>query len=159
MASVMQFFTTILDYLRLITIADMVDIAIMAFIIYKGITLLQRTNAVAVAKALLFIFVVMWVSYQFNLNAVNFVVQNGQIKVVRALLGDVNGDGVINAQDALSTVDTWLRKGDQPTDLQILTMNVNGDGRINTYDALGIVEAFVNKTDYLVVTKAATENQ
>ena len=73
MASVMQFFTTILDYLRLITIADMVDIAIMAFIIYKGITLLQRTNAVAVAKALLFIFVVMWVSYQFNLNAVNFV--------------------------------------------------------------------------------------
>ena len=73
--------------------------------------------------------------------------------------GDVNGDGVINAQDALSAVDTWLRKGDQPTDLQILTMNVNGDGRINTYDALGIVEAFVNKTDYLVVTKAATENQ
>ena len=73
MASLMQFFTTILDYLRLITIADMVDIAIMAFIIYKGITLLQRTNAVAVAKALLFIFVVMWVSYQFNLNAVNFV--------------------------------------------------------------------------------------
>ena len=73
MTSVMQFFSTILDYLRLITIADMVDIAIMAFIIYKGITLLQRTNAVAVAKALILIFVVMWVSYQFNLNAVNFV--------------------------------------------------------------------------------------
>lgn len=75
--------------------------------------------------------------------------------------GDVNGDGVVNAQDALAAVDSWLRKGEEPTDMQILTMNVNGDSRINTYDALGIVEAFVNKTDYIVVTKAATitENQ
>ena len=70
--------------------------------------------------------------------------------------GDTNGDGVVNAQDALKVVDTWLRKGDEPADDQILTMNVNGDSRINTFDALGIVEAFVNKTDYIVVTKAAT---
>ena len=70
--------------------------------------------------------------------------------------GDTNGDGVVNAQDALNAVDAWLRKGDAPTDDQILTMNVNGDSRINTFDALGIVEAFVNKSEYLVVTKAAT---
>ncbi len=70
--------------------------------------------------------------------------------------GDVNGDGIINAQDALDAVDTWLRKGEEPTDIQILTMNVNGDSRINTFDALGIVEAFVNGTEYGVVTKAAT---
>jgi len=73
LTSLMQVFSTIMDYLRLITIADMIDIAIMAFIIYKGINILQRTKAVAVAKALLLIFVVMWLSYQFNLNAVNFV--------------------------------------------------------------------------------------
>jgi hypothetical protein len=70
--------------------------------------------------------------------------------------GDTNGDGVVNAQDALNVANTWLRKGDEPTDDQILTMNVNGDSRINTFDALGIVEAFVNKSDYIVVTKAAT---
>ena len=70
--------------------------------------------------------------------------------------GDVNGDGIINAQDAVQTVATWLRKGEEPTDIQILTMNVNGDSRINTFDALGIVEAFVNGTEYGVVTKAAT---
>ena len=75
--------------------------------------------------------------------------------------GDTNGDGVVNAQDALNTANAWLRKGDAPTDDQILAMNVNGDSRINTFDALGIVEAFVNKSDYIVVTKAATitENQ
>jgi len=70
--------------------------------------------------------------------------------------GDTNGDGVINAQDALNTVDAWLRKGNAPTDDQILTMNVNGDSRINTFDALGIVEKFVDGSDLAVITKAAT---
>lgn len=69
--------------------------------------------------------------------------------------GDINGDGVINAQDALSTVDAWLRKTAAPTEQKILAMNVNGDSRINTFDALGIVEAFVNNSEYAVVTKTA----
>ena len=84
----------------------------------------------------------------------NFTIPGGSAEAVT--FGDVNGDGVINAQDALAVVDTWLRKGDQPTDDQILTMNVNGDSRINTFDALGIVEKFVSSADYGVVTKAAT---
>ncbi len=70
--------------------------------------------------------------------------------------GDTNGDGVVNAQDALNAVDAWLRKGDAPTDDQILTLNVNSDSRINTFDALGIVEKFVDGSDFGVVTKAAT---
>lgn len=72
------------------------------------------------------------------------------------MFGDTNGDGVVNAQDALNAVDAWLRKGDAPTDDQILTLNVNSDSRINTFDALGIVEKFVDGRDFGVVTKAAT---
>ena len=71
------------------------------------------------------------------------------------LFGDANADGRVNAQDALAAVNCWLRKGDAPTDNQILALNVNGDSRINTFDALGIVEAFVNGDTYAVVTKAA----
>ena len=70
--------------------------------------------------------------------------------------GDANGDGVINAQDALAAVDTWLRKTDAPDDDEILALNVNSDSRINTFDALGIVEAFVDDSEYLIVTKAAS---
>ena len=88
------------------------------------------------------------------IDAKNFTI--GAVSEDAITFGDINGDGEINAQDALAAVDTWLRKGEQPTDLQILTMNVNGDSRINTFDALGIVEAFVNGTEYGVVTKAAT---
>ena len=70
--------------------------------------------------------------------------------------GDSNGDGIINAQDALAAVDTWLRKTDAPSDDEILALNVNSDSRINTFDALGIVEAFVDDSEYLIITKAAT---
>ena len=71
--------------------------------------------------------------------------------------GDINSDGVTNAQDALAAVDMWLRKGDEPTDDEILTANVNGDARIDTYDALAIVEAFVyDDREYAIVTKATT---
>ena len=87
-------------------------------------------------------------------NKANFDFTNETATTIQ--FGDTNGDGVVNAQDALNTVDAWLRKGDAPTDDQILTMNINSDSRINTFDALGIVEAFVNETDHIVVTKAAT---
>ncbi len=79
-----------------------------------------------------------------------------EVSASEITFGDSNGDGVINAQDALAGVDTWLRKTDAPTDDEILALNVNSDGRINTFDALGIVEAFVNDSEYLIVTKAAT---
>ena len=72
--------------------------------------------------------------------------------------GDANGDGIINAQDALAAVDTWLRKTEEPTDDEILALNVNGDSRINTFDALSIVEAFVNNSKYIVVTQSAVLN-
>ena len=88
------------------------------------------------------------------IDAENFTI--GAVSEDAITFGDTNGDGVVNAQDALAVVDAWLRKGEEPTDDQILTMNVNGDSRINTFDALGIVEKFVNGSEYGVVTKAAT---
>ncbi len=80
----------------------------------------------------------------------------GKDKATSISFADANADAVINAQDALDVVNTWLRKGDAPNDTQILCMNVNGDSRINTFDALGIVEAFVNHSEYGIITKAAS---
>ncbi|MBQ8717203.1 MAG: hypothetical protein IJY43_05115, partial [Clostridia bacterium] len=86
-------------------------------------------------------------------NAENFTIDEADADSLT--FGDINGDGVTNAQDALAAVDMWLRRGDEPTDDEILTANVNGDARIDTYDALGIVEAFLNDDrEYVIVTKA-----
>ena len=70
--------------------------------------------------------------------------------------GDINGDGVINAQDALNSVNFWLRKSDAPDDDEILATNVTCDSRINTFDALGIVEYFVDGSEFAIVNRAAT---
>ncbi len=70
--------------------------------------------------------------------------------------GDTNKDGVINAQDALNTVNMWLRKAGTPDDELTLISNVNGDSRINTLDTLGIVDKFVKGEDFGIVNRAAT---
>ncbi len=87
-------------------------------------------------------------------NADNFTV--GTKAGSELVFGDANGDSVINAQDALNSVNAWLRKTDAPTDTEILRLNVNSDSRINTFDALGIVEYFVHGNEYIIVNKAAT---
>lgn len=73
MPSILQYLTSAVEYLRLISISDLIDIAILAYVAYKIIGLLQRTNAAKVAKALLILMVALWLSYQFNLNAINFL--------------------------------------------------------------------------------------
>ena len=87
-------------------------------------------------------------------NKANFTITEDAAATIT--FGDSNGDGEINAQDALAAVDTWLRKADAPDDDEILALNVNSDSRINTFDALGIVEAFVDDSEYLIITKAAS---
>lgn len=87
-------------------------------------------------------------------NKANFTITEDAAATIT--FGDSNGDGEINAQDALAAVDTWLRKADAPNDNEILALNVNSDSRINTFDALGIVEVFVDDSEYLIITKAAS---
>ena len=83
----------------------------------------------------------------------NYVIDQGNAS--KLVFGDINGDGLVNAQDALSAVNAWLRKGESLTQSQMLAANVNGDAHVNTYDVLGIIEAFVYKNrEYAVVTRA-----
>ncbi len=53
--------------------ADLIDIAIMAFIIYKIIMLIRRTSSGAVAKGILLLLVAIWISSMAKLNTVNFL--------------------------------------------------------------------------------------
>jgi hypothetical protein len=70
-------------------------------------------------------------------------------------IGDLNKDGLINAQDALKIVNLWLRKTEVTGSDMIIAANVNADSRINTYDALGIVDYFVKNLECSVVNRAA----
>lgn len=65
--------TSIFSYLRLITIADIIDVAVIAFVIYKCMGMLRKGSAAQVTKAILFIIIALWLSYQLNLDVINFI--------------------------------------------------------------------------------------
>ena len=71
------------------------------------------------------------------------------------VFGDINGDGVINAQDALNALNFWLRKS-VPEEDQLLAANVNADSRINTLDVLAIVEYYVDGKEFAIINYIAT---
>lgn len=67
-------------------ISDMVDIAIMAFLIYKVIMLMRRTNSGAVAKGVLLLLFALGVSTFFHLNTVSYLLQQLMVWGVVALV-------------------------------------------------------------------------
>ena len=66
-------------------ISDVVDIAIMAFLIYKVIMLMRRTNSGAVAKGVLLLLFALGVSTFFHLNTVSYLLQQLMVWGVVAL--------------------------------------------------------------------------
>ena len=67
-------------------ISDVVDIAIMAFLIYKVIMLMRRTNSGAVAKGVLLLLFALGVSTFFHLNTVSYLLQQLRVWGVVALV-------------------------------------------------------------------------
>lgn len=67
-------------------ISDVVDIAIMAFLIYKVIMLMRRTNSGAVAKGVLLLLFALGVSTFFHLNTVSYLLQQLMVWGVIALV-------------------------------------------------------------------------
>ena len=67
-------------------ISDVVDIAIMAFLIYKVIVLMRRTNSGAVAKGVLLLLFALGVSTFFHLNTVSYLLQQLRVWGVVALV-------------------------------------------------------------------------
>ena len=72
MEQLLMLFENALSYLRLVHIADIIDMGIMAFIIYKVIVLVRRTSSGQVAKGVLLILVALLVAQIFNFKTINF---------------------------------------------------------------------------------------
>lgn len=67
--------------------------------------------------------------------------------------GDTNDDGIINAADALNTLNAWLRNEALEDDRKILIRNVTCDARIDTLDVLAIVDYFLDGKRFTVIQK------
>ena len=73
----------------------------------------------------------------------NYTVTDGKGPVLT--VGDGNGDGVINAQDALN-IRTACTGSTVPAVERLLTMDVNLDGRVDARDVRALADGFVHNT-------------
>ena len=64
------------NYLSSMGIADFIDIVIVAYLIYKGLWFVRKTNFYNYAKGLLIILSLLWLSGVFNLTMINFLLRN-----------------------------------------------------------------------------------
>ena len=68
--------TFLIENLKLVRVRDILDIAIVAFVIYKGTKLVRETRAVQLIKGIIILLLAMQVSGWFSLNAINFLLVN-----------------------------------------------------------------------------------
>ena len=73
MDAIVQFGTMIAEIVRVVTISDLIDIAVVSYVVYKIMNMIRQSSAAQVAKALVLIVAALWLSYQLHLNTINFI--------------------------------------------------------------------------------------
>ena len=73
MAAIEKFFQDMLYNIPTIRVMDVVDILVVALIIYKVLMLIRSTSAARVARGILLLLVVTWVTDIFNMHALNWI--------------------------------------------------------------------------------------
>ena len=72
----MEALESIQRILQMIRIGDVVDVAIMSYVIYRCMKLLKDSSAMRLAKGILIIFIIQQVASICNLNTIQFVLNN-----------------------------------------------------------------------------------
>lgn len=75
MQSIANFMTGKFHYLSMIGFWDIVDIIIVAYIIYKIIDLIRKTSSYSIARGLLVLLVVLWLSSALKLTMINWLIK------------------------------------------------------------------------------------
>lgn len=97
-------FENVKNYLQLISLADIIDVLIMTFIIYKLLVLIRKTQAARVLKGIALLVVALAIASFAGLNVINFLLSNtlqlGLIAILvlfqpelRRMLETVGGSG------------------------------------------------------------------
>ena len=75
MTTFTDFLTTVKNYIRTIGIADMFDILIVAFLIYKIVELIRKANSAKLGRGVVLILLALWISGWAKLTVVNFILR------------------------------------------------------------------------------------
>lgn len=85
--------------------------------------------------------------FNYEAETVEFSIQNGSVEIKAYTIGDVNGDGKVNAQDRL-ILSRYIAKWDgyEERIVDMRAADVNSDGKVNAQDRL-ILSRYIAKWD------------
>ena len=75
MTTFIDFVTTVKTYITTIGVADIFDILIVAFLIFQLIRLIRRNNSMRVARGIILLLVMLWLSGILRLTMINFLLR------------------------------------------------------------------------------------
>ena len=75
MEAVTSVFVTAFNGIKTMGITDLLDVIIVAYLIYKVIWFVRRTNSYNLAKGVVLILIALWLSYIFQLPMINFLLR------------------------------------------------------------------------------------
>ncbi|MBE7051402.1 MAG: TIGR00159 family protein [Ruminococcaceae bacterium] len=82
-----EFFSALFNNLKILRIRDFIDVAIVAYVIYKGIKLIKETRASQLIKGIFILVAFMYISGVLQFNTINFILENTlQIGLIAILI-------------------------------------------------------------------------
>lgn len=75
MTTITDFLVTVSNYIKTIGIADILDILIVALLIYQLIRLIRRNNSMRVARGIVLMLVMLWLSGVLKLTMINYLLR------------------------------------------------------------------------------------
>ena len=141
-------------YLLSARVPDIIDILIVAFLIYKLIGIIRRTNSHKIAKGVVVVLLVLWVSDWLNLTVINFIISNtvevGLLALVilfqpelRRALERVGSGSIMNlfrGDIHVQTIDTAITQ----TVIACTAMSKNKTGALIVFERLNKLDNQIN---------------
>ena len=141
-------------YLLSARVPDIIDILIVAFLIYKLIGIIRRTNSHKIAKGVVVVLLVLWVSDWLNLTVINFIISKtvevGLLALVilfqpelRRALERVGSGSIMNlfrGDVHVQTIDTAITQ----TVIACTAMSKNKTGALIVFERLNKLDNQIN---------------
>ena len=158
MKDVIELFQSFWDLLLTIQLTDIVDIALVAFVIYKLLTLVRSTSTWKIVKGVAVILVLSWVTGVFNLHSSNYIIGNILSMGILALLILFQPE-LRRMIEHLGTSNLRNLFGDHPTQNsrvgEMISQTVQACEAMSR-DKVGALIVFERKTSLDEYTKAGT---
>ena len=148
----------VMQYLRAVNFLDVLDVLIVAFIVYQVLKLLRGTSVESVIKGIVLLLVLYFVSEMVGLNVINFVLRNtAQVGLLAVIV--VFQPELRRMLESLgsSKLTTLLRRTEDETEVRVMIREIVDACSSMSWSRTGALIVFERRKQLDEILTAATE--